>query len=534
MFDIWDKFIVELKNKEDVVINFSLLSKQHNNNLIPYMAERIDSNVLLDVICKLKDYLVFDEQDADYIATNYVIFNNCGYFINPLDSNNIQKAYEKSALNNIQGFKSVGIIAYDHKILKKNTIKDNTVKINDEHQSIKFFKKLIKIAVTKGASDIHIAPRNKTHVYFRFRISGTLVFDLIDDLAFEDYRFLANQITTLAKGEAGNFGVILAGKFDFINDGVDSSNRVSRMPTDYLFKNKSTVPRFVIRVHDNLVNHIKSLDGLGLNEYSYKKILLLSRLNVGLIVVTGPTGSGKTTLLYALLNHINNAKKGRSIQTLEDPVEVVLPGIDQAAINKDAGLSYEKGLMAFLRQDIDCGLIGEIRDSTTAKKVIELAMTGHLALTTLHANTSLAAINRLHGLGVEDRDIADVLKVVIATRLIRKLCNSCKVKCDVADDRYKPYIKIIKQCEHNNIAEESGGCAKCRWTGFNGRLLVAEVFTIDYKSQTMIVNGDSNSTIEAYLIECGAQSMWHHGIDLMTQGKTSLDELESVLPIMAF
>ena len=531
MFDIWDKFVVELAKREDIALNFSLLSKQHDHNVIPYMSERIDGSALVDIICCVTDFLLFNEDTPNHINNDFIINNHCAYFVNPLDPKNIQQAYEKTSSKKVPEFNSIGIIAYDHSLFKNNKPIEE-VKISDEHHSIKFFKKLIKIAITKGASDIHISPRNKTHIYFRFRIYGTLVFDLIDDLPIEQYRYLANQITTLAKGEAGNFGVILDGKFNFIDDGIDSSNRISRMPTEFIFNNKTIVPRFVIRVHDNLINQIKSLDGLGLNKYTYQKILLLSKFNVGLIIVTGPTGSGKTTLLYALLNHINNTKRGKSIQTLENPIEVILPNIDQAAINEDAGLNYKAGLKAFLRQDIDCGLIGEIRDEVTAKKVVELAMTGHLALTTLHANTSLGSVSRLNGLGVSDRDIADVLKAVIATRLVRRLCNACSISQSTHHEKYLSYQSLITDTQ--TVLTEGQGCKKCRFTGFNGRLLVAEVFDINLKAQNMIINQRANAEIEQYLIKSGASSMWHHGIDLMCQGKTSLDELESVLPIMAF
>jgi general secretion pathway protein E len=148
--------------------------------------------------------------------------------------------------------------------------------------------------------------------------------------------------------------------------------------------------------------------------HTYEQVLNLTKLNQGLVVVTGPTGSGKTTLLYALLSDINNQQLGVSIQTLEDPVEKKLPGLDQCSINKDAGTTYERGLVAFLRQDLDAALIGEIRDETTAKKVTEVAMTGHLALTTLHTNTALGTINRLRRLGIDDRDTADTLKSSLA------------------------------------------------------------------------------------------------------------------------
>ena len=529
MFEFWQQFKNELQNQE---IDFQTLSPQHKANVIPYLLDKLDNDLIIDTVCKIKDYPVYRNQQIQYVSDGFVINDKCAYFINPLDQLNIQTAYERTHLDKIPKFNHVCIVAANHPLFK-NQITKPSIDISSEHSSVRFYKKLIKLAIKLNASDIHIAPRNATHIYFRFRIDGILNENLIDDLDIDSYNLVANQILSRAGGESGNYITPFDGKISFKDGGIDVDIRVSQMPTDFMFKNGTNIPRSVLRIHNNL-DEVKSLDTLGLNQHTYQQVLAISKLTQGLVVVTGPTGSGKTTLLYALLSSINSTQLGVSIQTLEDPVEKKLTGIDQCSINKTAGTTYDRGLVSFLRQDLDAALIGEIRDETTAKKVTEVAMTGHLALTTLHTNTALSTINRLRRLGVDDRDTADTLKTVIATRLVRKVCKHCAVDIDISGRSFDAYRNLFvvacKQLESTQTVTAGEGCLKCNFKAYKGRLLVAEVFNINTQAQLMITEQKSAQEIENYLVSQGQQSLWHHATELLLQGQTTLQELERVLP----
>ncbi|VVH62887.1 Type IV fimbrial assembly, ATPase PilB [uncultured Gammaproteobacteria bacterium] len=530
MFNFWQQFKNELESQK-IDFDFQSLSPQHKANVIPYLINKLDNNLIVATVCKIKQYPIYKNQSESdrYISDGFVISNRCAYFINPLDQLNIQVAYERTHFDKVPKFTSIGIIAANNPIFENAS--KQTLEIGNEHSSLKFYKKLIKVAMSQNASDIHIAPRSETDIYFRFRIDGVLIDNLIDDLDIGSYKFVANQILAQSGGESGNYINIFDGKINFKDANVDVSIRVSMMPTDFLYQNGTNISRFVLRIHDNL-SEVKSLSALGLNTHTYEQVLNLTKLNQGLVVVTGPTGSGKTTLLYALLSDINNQQLGVSIQTLEDPVEKKLPGLDQCSINKDAGTTYERGLVAFLRQDLDAALIGEIRDETTAKKVTEVAMTGHLALTTLHTNTALGTINRLRRLGIDDRDTADTLKSVIATRLVRKVCKDCAVTTNTSNKCFDSYRNLfnVNKVKSTQIVTHGDGCTKCNFKSYKGRLLVAEIFTLDTQAQLMITQQKSALEIEQYLVSQGQQSLWHHATELLLQGDTTLQELKRVLP----
>lgn len=522
MFEYWQQVIDRLD------IDASLLAPQSKESVIPYLSEKVDNKILVDIIADIENIEIYQDKNSnnnpDYIFEDkFIIKDDACYFVNPLNSILIQIAYEEAQANKLS-FNKRGIVAINNSHFEKQK-QQNT--LTNEHESKRFFNKLINIAISHNATDIHIAPRGDESIYFRYRIDGILVADLVGDIDTKSYMNLANQIIHHAGGDPGTFNVILAKKFIIKDDNINATFRVSMLPTEFLFSNKSFVPRFVIRVHNNNTK-IKNLANLGLNQHNYQKLLDVIKLNQGLVLVTGPTGSGKTTLLYAILDSINKERVGVSIQTAEDPVEKILPLIDQCSINETANITYQRVLEAFLRQDPDVGLIGEVRNSETAERVIDMAMTGHTAFTTLHTNTSLAAINRLRRLGVDERDVADVLKYTIASRLVRKVCPHCSTeqKIDI-----KKYQKIAPNGVKKITANTKGeGCDKCYWSGYSGRILLIEVLPIDSIVQTMIIDKRSLAEIEHYLIDNGEQVLWHNALEVLEQGLTTLDELERVLP----
>jgi type II secretory ATPase GspE/PulE/Tfp pilus assembly ATPase PilB-like protein len=521
MFEYWQQVVSKLDD-----IDISLLSPQTKDNIIPYLNTRVDENSLVHIIAEIENIEVHTTGKPDYIFEDkYLVQNDTCYLVNPLNTGIIQAAYENCQIKNIS-FSKRGIIATNTPYFKKQ--KQQNI-IHNEHESKRFFTNIINTAIANNATDIHIAPRSDENIYFRLRINGMLVNDLITDIDTQSYKNLANQIIGIAGGEPDNFNTILAKKFIIKDKDINATFRLSMMPTEFMFNNGYQVPRFVLRVHNNDAK-VKNLQELGLSDHSSKNIQKIIKLNQGLIVVTGPTGSGKTTLLYAILNAINSTQHGVSIQTAEDPVEKILPLIDQCSVReeKNSKLTYQKVLEAFLRQDPDVGLIGEVRNNETAERVVDMAMTGHLAFTTLHTNTALGAINRLRRLGVDERDIADVLKYVIAARLVRTVCTNCSSEQLVDISKYR---KIAQGMSAEITAKAVGsGCDKCHWSGYSGRVLLTEILPIDNQAQTMIIDKRPLPEIEHYLIDNGEQVIWHNALLILKQGLTTLDELERVLP----
>jgi len=237
----------------------------------------------------------------------------------------------------------------------------------------------------------------------------------------------------------------------------------------------------------------------------------------GIILVTGPTGSGKTTTLYAGLQHISDSSQ--NILTVEDPIEYTLPGIGQTQVNPKAGYDFASGLRSILRQDPDIVMVGEIRDIETAKIAIQASLTGHLVLSTVHTNSAIGAIARLRDMGIESYLLASSLRLVIAQRLVRRLCQKCKQPIDTPST-IKEKFKIS-----SNVTTFHGvGCADCNLTGFKGRVALTEAISITDQLKKMIHDDASETDLstEAFL---NTDSIQSSSSELLIQGITSFEEL---------
>ena len=537
---LWDRLVVEL-SKKHVDYNFSALSPQKDADIVFYILKKtsITEYALFEALSitigleVFKDDILFDKNDY-YSEGGFLLTNDNAYFVNPFD----RKQYiiaDEVARRESRIIKKIGIISRNSIYLSKslsNAYKDK-VDISNESNAELFLKRLLKLAIDVGSSDVHIFPRNEESIYFRFRVDGILQTGYISDLGIYKYQFLANILITSAGGESGNFMKLLDGSFDFKEKMYDCNIRLSMMPSIYTFPNSGAIcPRFVLRIHNSQSVRNKLITQFGFLPEHEKLLIKLTKFNQGLIVVTGPTGSGKTTLLYSFLNEILKNRPGISIQTLEDPVEKILHSIEQVNINNDSGLNYASGLKSFLRSDIDCALIGEIRDEETALKVIEIAMTGHLALSTLHTKTSLSTISRMTRLGINQRDLADVLVSTIASRLVRKVCQHCSIEKKIIEDEYlvEGYGELIE----NNLKDKIKyanykGCGKCN-NGYTSRVLVAEVFLLNQEALEMITESVALVKIQKNLEDEGQKGIWHHGIYILLKGLTTIEELEAKLP----
>ncbi|HDN85900.1 MAG TPA: type II/IV secretion system protein, partial [Candidatus Omnitrophica bacterium] len=288
--------------------------------------------------------------------------------------------------------------------------------------------------------------------------------------------------------------------------------RISTIPTVYGEK-------VVIRILDKSRVPL-DLSKLGFFPEELEKIKKGISAPYGLIFLTGPTGSGKTTTLYAVLNELNSAEK--NILTIEDPVEYRLEGINQVQVKPQIGLTFANVLRSFLRQDPDIILVGEVRDLETAEICIRAALTGHLVLSTLHTNDAVGAITRLVDMGVPHYLVSSSLRLIVAQRLVRKLC-SCKEPCEVKKEELPSHINIS-----TSVIYKPKGCQNCRYIGFKGRTLISEVILVDEDICSAIHKKLPASEILNLAKKKGTHTLLESGIKRVEEGITSLEEVLSV------
>ena len=237
----------------------------------------------------------------------------------------------------------------------------------------------------------------------------------------------------------------------------------------------------------------------------------------GFILVTGPTGSGKTTTLYAGLQHVSDASQ--NILTVEDPIEYTLPGIGQTQVNPKAGYDFASGLRSILRQDPDIVMVGEIRDIETAKIAIQASLTGHLVLSTVHTNSAIGAIARLRDMGIESYLLASSLRLVIAQRLVRRLCQNCKIPIDISTPIQEKF-----SLPGGTVIFQAVGCSDCNNSGFKGRVALTEAITINHELKKLIHDDSSEAELTKQAFKNTA-SIQSSSTELLLEGITTFEEL---------
>ncbi|MBZ9608406.1 GspE/PulE family protein [Clostridium estertheticum] len=371
---------------------------------------------------------------------------------------------------------------------------------------IRITKSLLKQAVNEEASDIHLEPF-KNFTIIRMRVDGIL--NEINQIPSNVYKSLCTRVKIMANMDIATKLIPLDGKITENIDGIDYDFRVSSLPTMYGEK-------LVIRVLYKAERFI-NLDSLG---FSPDKVMLLRdtlKLSHGMIVVAGPTGSGKSTTLYALLNEINS--KSKNIITIEDPIEYNMPRINQVNVNNKAGLTFSNGLRSVLRQDPDVIMIGEIRDEETAQIAVRASITGHLVLSTLHTNNANTSISRLIDMGIPSYLVADSLVVVVAQRLVRKLCPYCKIEYEITYEQSKRLG--FKGGEKTYSAL---GCNKCNETGYKGRTVIYELLKLDSNHKAIIARSGISDELWRYCNEKKSSSFMGSCKELVINGVTSIEE----------
>src|SRR5467141_3413777 len=378
---------------------------------------------------------------------------------------------------------------------------------------VRLFDMIISEGILSRASDIHVEPE-EGGVAVRYRIDGVL--RQVMKIPRQAGLPLISRIKIMSALDIADRLRPQDGRARVAVNGQPIDLRVSTLPA-------SLGEKVVIRILDSRAT-VKSLDSLGLNTNETEGIRRLLENHEGIILVTGPTGSGKTTTLYSCINQIKS--EGVNIVTVEDPVEYRMQGIVQVQVQEKAGLTFASALRLILRQDPNVVLIGEIRDRETAQIAVQASLTGHLVLSTLHTNDAANAVTRLVDIGVEAYKIAAALRGVVAQRLMRKLCPTCKeVWMETPPDRLKPWIP------KGTPLYRAAGCPDCAMTGYRGRFSIIEVLTVSAEVERRIAAGETAEHIAGAARQAGMKSLWDSGLAHVMRGESTIDELMRVVDV---
>ncbi len=379
----------------------------------------------------------------------------------------------------------------------------------DDAPIIKFVNALLRDAVKSRASDIHIESFER-NVVVRNRIDG-LLYKKVEAPKHAQSPIMA-RVKIMAGLNIAEKRLPQDGRIRRRIAGKDIDVRVSTIPTAH-------GERVVMRILDRS-NVLLSLEDLGFAPSIYKSFVHLVTRPHGILMVSGPTGSGKTTTLYAALSRINSPDI--NILTVEDPVEYQLSGVGQMQVNSKIDLTFSSGLRAFLRQDPDVIMVGEIRDRETAEIAIQASLTGHLVLSTVHTNDAPGAVTRLVDMGVEPFLVSSTLIGVLAQRLVRNLCSTCKT----------PYTPTTDELSEIRVKPESGltfyketGCPECLETGYRGRSGIYELLLVDDDVRPLVLKNADAGTIKRKAVENGMMTLLADGVRKVKAGKTTSEEI---------
>lgn len=405
-----------------------------------------------------------------------------------------------------------------HENLKKAGAgtEEDLAKAAEQLPIVKILETIISYAISERASDIHI----ETHaeeVIIRYRIDGILR-DIISLPRGVEIALVA-RIKILSNLKIDEHRIPQDGRHKFSSNNEVISLRISIIPSFY---GENVVMRLLQEASRPL-----SLEELGITGQNLEVIRENITRPHGMVLVTGPTGSGKTTTLYSVLNILNTVEV--NICTIEDPIEYGMNRITQIQVNPKAGLEFATGLRALLRHDPNIIMVGEIRDQETAEIAVQSALTGHLVLSTLHTNTAAGAMPRFIDMGVEPFLLASTLNVVIAQRLVRKICPSCIMK-------YKPEDAVLKRLSKDIGIDltaqkfyKGKGCNECNMKGYTGRIGIYEVIAVTEKLRSFISQKATSDVIQQQAVSEGAITMLQDGLDKVASGLTTIEEVIRVI-----
>ena len=373
---------------------------------------------------------------------------------------------------------------------------------------IRFVDLLIDDALSRRASDIHVEPICGL-LTIRLRVDGVLV--ELPGPARDMTAAVISRVKIMSGLDIAERRLPQDGRMRVRAHGKEVDFRVSTVPTN---QGEAIVMRLLDRGAVSL-----DFDSLGFDENIKGKFRAALRAPDGIVLVTGPTGSGKTTTLYTGLSELNQPE--RKILTVEDPVEYVMDGLGQVQVDTRIGRTFAGTLRSFLRQDPDVIMVGEIRDEETASIAIQASLTGHMVLSTLHTNSAAAAVSRLLDMGIEDYLLASTVRLVMAQRLVRTICDNCKEE----DHPSASVIAELGLSGNNGTFYKGLGCDDCNQTGYNGRRLIAELLHITPAVEKAILNHSGSSELESLARSDGMRTLFEHGLEVVFEGNTTLAEV---------
>lgn len=375
---------------------------------------------------------------------------------------------------------------------------------------VALLEETLRYAVKQGASDIHFEPYQQTY-RIRLRVDGLLQ--------------IYQELSTAAAPRLHSRIKMLAG-MDIAEKRLPQDGRIQQEQTDIrvnscpgLFGEKIVMR--LLNTHQQLL----PLESLGLSSAQLSQLQHAIQQPQGLILVTGPTGSGKSISLYSMLQALNQPE--RNVCSVEDPVEIQVPGINQVAINLKTDMTFERALRAFLRQDPDVIMVGEIRDVLTADIALKAAQTGHLVFSTLHTNSALKTLMRLQQMGLADYQLASAIRLIIAQRLVRKLCPHCKQPDIEAADRIAAELPDVSSKLRHCQIYQAKSCDRC-YHGYKGRLGIFEVLKLSAGVRSAILNQATADTLESLAMQEGMIPLRRATLARVMQGVTSLEEANRV------
>lgn len=481
---------------KDLAIEHGILPLEVEKNVLKIACSRIPSVIVLDDLRKLTGYeiktVLAGESELNRLIELYYSSTNLQEVVTSSEFSKASESYSSSRPEDLKDLEA-------------------TVQQADQAPVVRFIDLLLKRALDDRASDIHVEPI-QDRISVRYRVDGSLY--ELPPPPRELHGALVSRVKILSKLDIAEKRLPQDGSFSLFYKGRKVDVRVSTIPV-------VTGEKVVMRILDKKPE-LLNLKSLGFSEEQMKIFEAAIVKPYGLIFATGPTGSGKSTTLYSAVNRRISPRI--NILTIEDPVEYQINGINQVQVQSDIGLTFAAGLRAFLRQDPDVILVGEVRDQETAEICIRASLTGHLVLSTLHTNDSPSAITRLMDIGIKPYLIAGSLVLIVAQRLVRRLCPDCKLPHDL-DAKSRSEFGITSQTIYK--ANEKG-CKSCRNIGYWGRFAIYEMLPIDADLRKAIAEGKDSEALRDIQKAKKYGTLFTSGIQKVNEGQTSLDEIMSI------